>query len=582
MAYRNSILATIVLLPLAAACSSDTAESGRTAADGVVKTTIAMNVAMPEKDRAGAPTRMSGTVTQSGETASVFRGISDIRLIPFGTEGLIGDNDEPMRSSIGLLTRVGTTLNYSNENSVELQTGTASFLAYARATATDGATDSENGCMVESVALTDGSVAEASDITFTLKHIKSDDIADGKATAIAQYLTRIANTDGWSDITSGGLKNLRVSFLNEGNIFAGSSANIRATVSSLYKQLKEVEPDESEADVRDAIISNIKGTESEGIIVSTGGVTWLGEAMEGYPANIGLPDGAAAVKWNGTAFEPVVSAEGQNMNAQHRYAYPPELYYYANTRIKTSEKTAGNDMATSEWDAMLGDYENDDATVTWQTRRVALKEPLNYAVARLDLRIVAESNTLKDALGIDRSLTNGEGEASFPLTAIMIAGQQPQTFNFKPQATADASTESIVFDKHIDAGIAISTQLSARTHTLLLQTKDDVPVNIVLEFENNSGQEFYGYEEGIVYPGTKFYLAAMVTTEQFSEILNDYQKRVLTKDHITALTMRIGSLKSAYNVIPDIKSAAYEVHIADAAFRQWSEASSQHNEFYNW
>lgn len=580
MTYKNSILAIIAVLPLAAACSSDTAESGRTAADGIVSTTIAMNVALPEKDRTAAPTRMSEAVTQRQATP-VFRGLSDIRLIPFGTEGLVGGGDQPTRSNIGLLARRGTTLNYSNESSVELQTGTASFLAYARATVAEGATDSNNGCLLESTALTDGTATKAGDITFSLKHIRDNATVDEKAEAVTQYLTRIANTEGWSSISSGVLKNLRLAFLNGGKVVAGSSANVRAMVNSLYKQLKEVTPDESDATVHSAIISNIEGTGSDAITISAGEVTSLGEAMEGYPANIGLPDGAAAMKWNGTAFEPVTTAEGLNMNDQRRYAYPPELYYYANSRIKTSEKAAASDIAATAWETMLSDYEHDDATVSWQTRRVALKEPLNYAVACLELSIQADG-PLKDALDISRSLTNANGEASFPLTAVMIAGQQPQTFDFKPQATAGAATESIVLDKCTDDGIVIGTTRSAATHTLLLQSKDDLPVNIVLEFVNNSGQEFYGYEEGIVYPGTKFYLAAMVTPEQFGEMLHDYQKRVLTKDHITALTMHIGSLKSAYNVIPDIKSAAYEVRIIDAAFRQWSDASSQNNDFYNW
>jgi hypothetical protein len=270
------------------------------------------------------------------------------------------------------------------------------------------------------------------------------------------------------------------------------------------------------------------------------------------------------VKWNYTdkKFEPVTETTTEaNVNTLSRFVYPAELYYYANSRIKTS---ATGDMkahynSNVEWADVLKQYEIDDAVTDMNSRSVAIKDPLSYAVGRLQIGIVAKS-VLEDADGTKITLSSDE---TFPLTAVLVAGQYQQAFDFTPK---ENSTEYIIYDKEVSgqsmgkgrAADLSTTPPTAYTNTLVLQSKDQTDVRFALEFKNNSGKSFRSLN-GTVYKDTKFYLVGSI--EVPSGQTDDYKKRAFTKGYDTQGVVRISSLKDAYPYLPNLLEPRLEIGI---------------------
>ena len=239
------------------------------------------------------------------------------------------------------------------------------------------------------------------------------------------------------------------------------------------------------------------------------------------------------------------------------------------------------------WSTILESYTGTDNTVVASTTRsVAIVNELNYGVSCLMTNINAVATSLKDYEGTSINLMK-EGNDVFPLTGIMIGGQFPQRFDFTPK---DVKDEQIIYDNQIPTGVTLKyfdpnsteTPKPAPTpvYTLVFQSKDEKPIDIVLEFQNNSDVDFAGYEGGIVYRGTKFYLIGQAWP--FVEEEGDIKHRVFTQDHKTELTLQIESLKNAYNVIPNLKTAQYSIKVTNVAVKQWSPQGSENRELYNW
>ena len=94
----------------------------------------------------------------------------------------------------------------------------------------------------------------------------------------------------------------------------------------------------------------------------------------------------------------------------------------------------------------------------------------------------------------------GNNAENLPLTGIIIGGQHTVGFDFKPINAEQSDVDArFIYDNEISA--------SNNINTLVLQSYDGETVPVVLEFQNNTGNSFVG-KNGIVYPGTKFYLIA--------------------------------------------------------------------------
>lgn len=551
-----------------------------------------------------ASTRLSADVVQAdGQT---FRGIQKLTLIPFSKQGKVEKDDRPSYYS-GFDSYIDRTTPALKEDfdprfryydKVYLMNGVASFLTYGQATA---ASDNKaiNGSLISKVAGEKASIPDrltvtAGDLSFALETIYNEMDAEGKliipeeAQAIADYLTTIANAkvtvDGneysWSDTysvnaTLWGLYYSFISTLPAGKygVIAGSAANVKAYVDELNTKLQELlNQDENFGDgsVPGAIAAEIQSKISSNTVLDT---------YERYPENRNLPDGAAVLQWgkktdNTYGFIPKVQTTNTaNVSSMNRYTYPAELYYYGNSLIKTSndEVPATSYSGKTTWESVVSSLYKSGSVVSSNTKAVAIVDPMQYAVARLQGTVQVEpssSTYLLDAEETQVPLTNGSNNPSFKVTGLIVSGQYPVNFDFTPKYDgASEDNEHFVYDSNLSSNpMYLTTTVTAPFYTLVMQTHDFEDVTVILELENNSGKDFRG-ENGIVYNGTKFYLAGKVvfsdgdansvaTSEQ-----DDVSCRVFTQDHTTILNMKVKSLAKAYNVMPNIQSGRLEVGV---------------------
>lgn len=547
-------------------------------------------------------TRMATDVVQEGSTR---RNIQDLRIVPFSKTGEITSGDRPRYYEASEPTA------YNNKESGNkrfyycqsffFMPGVASFLVYGRAETVKKSDNTVNKAANGSLLLeVDGQtvatlpkVVVPASLTFKPEPMLNSTTAPAEAECIAKYLTAIANVYGqvgtntvrWSDTSNSWLKAVYLNFINQGNagtsVLAGSARNVKAYVNKLYQEIKKqtFEDGTMEKAIATAVMDMITNTSAEYISGSvtmkvtvdtdTKEVTSLG-TCDSYPNNYDLPDGAAVLLWmknteTSYAFVPQVeTTTTAKINAISRFAYPAELYYYGNSLIKTNNEEVTDNTYYTEttWDFVLSKYQYDNSVVTTSTKAVAIKEPLQYGVAHLNATVKATTTGgLPDANGATVTV----GTTAFPITGIIIDKQRPVGFDFKPLSNNESDVR-FVYDSHIDTNSEHTPYCLAEGtaggpfHTLVLQNNEDEDVTVILELQNDSGQDFKG-ENGVIYKGTKFYLVGKVVKPTYSEGDDDYKRRVFTQDHTTTIGMEISSLAHAYNVLPDILGGRLEIGV---------------------
>jgi len=544
--------------------SSDVAEDTLSPA---LECKILFNVEKP------AGMRMADAVVQTEGQA--FRGLQSLLVVPFKTNG----DDVPVTASdVPLLSSVNNAQKVTNANnnnlyyvvSCSLMKGVNRVLAYGRtAYAENLAAEKDNGALeIRYNGALETSLRDRmnpSELTFNLKSICNTTDAHDDAKALAAYLTSIAKTDRWSTTTDGQLKDYYRDFIHidgEGTgIIAGSATNVKAYADALKAQLIVIRDASttSDADVNlcKDIINNIEGDKKPGIDNT-------------YPASIGLPDGAAALRWmkddTDNQYKFMVRTQTttmDNINGINRYTYPAELWYYTNSGIQTSTNEVKEEdykNATS-WGSLLNVYQS-GTVVNDRTRSVAVKDALQYGVARLQCTLKSINVQLKDA---KNEVVNNAIDDYLPLTSVIVGAQHMVGFDFKPQGVQSDVDGRFIYDAGVGSR---ATNGSWTVNTLVLQTYDGEKVPVVLEFqnniviENNERVAFTG-KDGIIYPGCKFYLVAMLDPADYTNTnAPDAAKgRVFTQDYTTAVEMKITSLANAYSCMPDLLSPRLEIGV---------------------
>ena len=523
-------------------------------------------------------TRQSAEATQN---AGNFRGIveSEMKLIPFDVTRAIAKDDTPMQ----LFTEVPSAQDANNKFYLaelkDVIIGTASFLCYAKAPAIK---DGENVDKPKNGVLTFDHNANytPSETTFSLEKIYDD---NWSGTGM-EYMTQIATADGWNINSDDGPSTLFKEFAafsnGEYQPFAGSSANIVTYVNKWYTKVGSLADETLRSAIQAAILKetyvNISGTT----------VT----SMKTVIPSASLPAGSAVIKWADLEKKFMYQ---NTPNDPESYVYPAELYYYANSQIKTSTTHWKTEYqsSTNTWDNILGKYTVDNGVVDATTRSIAIKEPLSYGVACLAVKIRAGVSTdyLTDSNENYEASKIQLNDNSFPLTAILVGSQVEQGFDFTPKNPADdTEKEHIIYDPVIDQSIYLGavkatdeTTFSKPVHTLALQTKEDKTVKVVLEFENNSDKTIVS-ESGDIFPGTKFYMvASIIPTGGTGD--SDLYNRVLTRGHITTIELTIKSLKQAYNTLPNLNSDKLRVfETVKAGVSDWKPGLTTSHDVYNW
>ena len=545
--YAHVSLISVILLMTGCATDDELPQVSETDA------TVVADIAFTVSKEARSTTRMSSAVVQ--EEGQAYRGSEMQRIVPFNIASaekvttsdmpkafqVFGNGDKPVDSRA-----------YYYYDNCTLMSGVNAFLCYG--CAPQASTDKHaNGSIVETFPAD----MAPKDIRFSLEAITND--VHPTAQALADYMTSIANAEGnnvaWKDAPNATLRVMYLNFVNKteedvGEPLPGSATNIRAYTQALKSALNNMTlSDATDIAIRDAIIAAIDNYNNE----------W-----NGFPASIGLPDGAAVIRWSDAAFEPqVITTTLADINGIDRYAYPAELYYYGNSRIYTSTIDKREAQYTDrEWTAILADYEYADGVVSPNTTSVAIKDPLQYGVAHVQITLKkTDSSNLKDADGADIPV----GGKNFPLTGVIIGGQLPVGFDFTPTTAYPVYSEAdmkFIYDNQLpELYLSSSADATQPINTLALQTYDNKKVPVALEFMNKSGMDFKGLG-GSVLNGTKFYLVGEIDPEQFKDdSRTEIRDRVFTQDYTTTLNIKVTGLEKAYNVVPNLLSPRLEMGI---------------------
>ena len=313
--------------------------------------------------------------------------------------------------------------------------------------------------------------------------------------------------------------------------------------------------------LKDVLLNRFRSSSYLDINKSDSSVHLANEADRDYPEDMGLPSGCAVLRWTPTGFVVPLIEGVEGIAPMHRYCYPPGLYYYANTTIKTTKDaniSQSYNKGYTTWSQVLGDYTL-GTSITSNTTGVALVKQLNYAVGTLVATVKASRERLQDNDGLPETTVEATDE-NLPVTGLILGRQYAQRFDFTPIFTEDG--EYFLYDNQMP-GVFLTTSPSAPIRTLSLQTPDDKDVYFTLELRNDTNQTFFG-ADGRVLPGRKFYMVGKL------ELPEDVSDRVVNgktinsvflKDHCTTVTCTINSLSGAYNAIPDLGKAQLVVGI---------------------
>lgn len=186
-------------------------------------------------------------------------------------------------------------------------------------------------------------------------------------------------------------------------------------------------------------------------------------------------------------------------------------------------------------------------------------------MARLDAQVrIAEEFIYDSGSGITGAADKDPQQVTVPaegytMTSILIGGQKNVDWQFQPAGT----TEYTIWDNVMTKAIAAKqgAAYSDVNTTLALETKENLPINIAIEFVNTAN-DFRGINHQLIPAGSKFYLVAQLDPTVAESILSNPNsvKQVLKQDFTTVVKMIIGekSLQKAYNVIPDLRSPQLE------------------------
>lgn len=612
--------AALLSLGLASCSSNDEAAPENLTSDGkAVKTQFSI-------DFAGSvmKTRMTAETVQNAQTVRSFRGMDNIVLIPFSAQGNAGDDPvaadalplgkqialtnmlEPNTATVAnsipaststtdwLTTTKGNAVLY---NDVEIPLSTGSFLFYGKAIDT-GTEKFVNGALTATIDDT----KTPSNYGFAPVNIYASGTST-IGTALADYLTAIAkattgDTDTpankkWAEVTATENEGLLDLYTNFTSLKAGSSRDVQAAVEDLHQSLYKNTDAISKAICAEILKKATKTTvdpydgtldfdPSLGEVATTISAT---SENKTYPGDLNIPDGAALLSWDATAkkFEQKLDGTtaniGTNITGKFTdYVYPASLYYVANSGVvtaKTSQQASYD--GSKEWagaGSILEGY-TEGKSVKASSKSVAIVDQIQYAVGRLDTKVYAENGTLYDRKG---DAVVGTDADRFPITGVLIGGQKPVDYMFHPATGTPFTIYDNILKANTTIPYATATEPTApQNYTLALETPANEAIYVAVEFLNNSGQDFQGFD-GVVPAGGKFYLVAQLKPSEGTGYDATNLNQVFKQDYKTIATFKIGQgtadtnndgesdtpagLANAYNTIPDLRTPKLELGLS--------------------
>ena len=572
------------------ACSSedDLANVNPTYDGTSVKTAFALNIG-----QLGNTTRMAADAAQQNAN---FLGINAAYLYPtiattenpqttttHGTlKGSVYSLGAISSDNVGPYGADGATNFTAKSNkiyNISIPVGVNNVLFYATAGQTQGAA---NGKLVYTLGGTDIDA-----ITFALSPIVAvADLSDSE-TALLGILNGILAVEGFNaDNTNETLKKMytNLTTIKDGEVRAGCGFDVRRTCQDIYRAAALVNDAGANA-VAAAIMAKIEDSFTVSGTGQAATLTYTNTDLETFPEALGIPAGAAQLTYDSTtkkfkyvndAHNAFGTGSGINAISVGDITYPAELMYYDNSPLKATNiaKEVGDyPNGVTNWDdASKWSSDWTQTAVAADTRAVAMTNNVNYGVALMATTVKAAAANLSDNRKALVDPTTGSDQeiaiSDLELTGILIGGQPTQVgWNFEPAATG-AKFTNVVYDKTIVTS-AVATTAGAPTYTILLDNKGtatDAPINVALEFKNNSTKDFYG-AKNVIPAGAKFYLVGKLDLSTLASDaavfkhadgyrIDETTKRVFVQDHVTVANFTISSLKAAYSTIPDLQSIA--------------------------
>ena len=554
------------------ACSSDddAMENVNPSYNGEsVKTQFAINVPKAAK------TRQSAAITQNG---SDFRGMEKITLVPMTTTPTENAPGAPAQELITLDDYDqfdGNSTNYKLYNDVNIKVGVNHFLFYGQATGTAAAASSSidakliNGVLTKAI-----DNADNAQTTMSLEKIHATALTN---TTLQGYLNGIVGANAnWTgdDNSTTSSSHMGILYNNFTGLTAGSANSILKAVEKLYNSVAPLAGDNnsdktSQAGISYDIKAKIEQLFEVGSSTSNNVTTYTlsykddeAIANKNFPTNLGLPEGAARLTFaNGTFSYATTALGGTNAINVGTICYPAALNYFASTPVKVtdSEMTSWPETAAG-WTAYAWTGWTDKVLPT--TRTIALMDNINYGVALLKTTLktaasLADNSESQGGATADKVISNDGSSTKFALTGVLVGGQPTAAkWNFLPASTA--SFDNTIWDGKMNGTINVNTALSKENYTMVLDNTagEKQKVNIAVELQNNTGEEFYGFD-GVVPAGGKFYLVAQLDPES-----KGGPGRVFAKDYVTTANLTINSLQNAYVTIPDLRSTKLQLGLS--------------------
>ena len=501
-------------------------------------------------------TRMEGDIVQNLGTSDQFRGIDNIHLIPFSGVPVSGSTklaDIIRLSSINALEKPGS-VNYKVYADQFVPVGTKNFLFYGKAVDryVDEPVTSMNDKFKYGVlkynGLTESEFSTAGSVNFSLEQINTSleqqqDNAVGRA--IIQLMSQLANVtvngdapeNAWSTTTHPVLAALYKNFI--GTTVYSSNA-LALILDKIYFGLDHVESTDPARPLANEIRRLIEKACVSGYEPVANTPVELTSDYSGYPANIGLPDGAARCRWNATGLQANMFVD---MTANYTlgfkvkptdYCYPAALWYHVSTPIRTSaKKESGNYSDQTSWDNVINTvYSETNDEVLTGTQSVALVNPVQYAVGRLDTKVQMESGgTIYDGDG--QAVDFGDG---YTLKGLLLGGQNSVNYAFE----STGNENFCIYDRVMSASnltFKPGAPTTTPNYTLALETKTNQKIFAALELVNN-GQAFKG-ADGTIPAGGIFYMTVSLDPTTAGNYDANNLNKIIMKDHKTKLTVNI-------------------------------------------
>lgn len=519
-------------------------------------------------------TRMDENVVQAQNT--VFRGIDDVRLLcynthnfdPSVTDSKIGDIIEISSSSTDITPE---DVDYSQCQEIRVPLDTDHFGFYATAAVSDPMTTHEAKMrygLVETVRLSRGTYQDNSTIRFRPVPIcTSNKLLGGsiKGQALLTFLNELMNitasgdnvvepNDKWSTVN-----NL---YLNEAyqrmtQLTTLSSFNVQTMLTTIYRTANIV------LGADELLVPDTQGSELAKAItdkISTiGSISYIGddivfeldENYQGFPMDLGIPAGAARIKWDAVqgVFVTDKQTYGRDLNVLsiNDYAYPMSLQYQIFSDILASDQIVmqpdpENQPDTyneyNNWNAVIDAYTNNQAgtKVTSSTQSVIMKQQVEYAVGRMAIRSrIHPTDNLTDANG----QTVVPPDVGYTLKGYIIGGQTEVGYNYQPVSETGLK-EYAIYDSYLNG----SEQKVRRTvfdyapvdYVLGLGTSSNKKINIAMELVND-GSAFQG-ADGVIAHGATFYLVAEL--DPSLDTVSD-QNQIFNRDYATKVDLTISA-----------------------------------------